>query len=248
MSVLTQIDGRIKDMCMMLVWNLYGPLHPYRFRQALVEYIDKYIDTIGNVYQPIIPHHYYIAISQSIYHKRKGHLAELSYHLQNAMIHWIRLREYRMFAEMIKIEFIPHTSIRKNEFIIQHAGITENDVATQIIPRNWFVEITGQSVKREKRLLETGNTFIFGRSKSCEMQFHIPQMSRRHFSVTVSATNEVMLRIFENKNNTVLNGLLLPKGTAVPVRSGDVVSIGKKQLVTVQFIQGEHHSIHGECK
>ena len=73
------------------------------------------------------------------------------------------------------------------------------------------------------------NSMIVGRSKSCNLSFNDPTMSRQHFALTVK-NGEVLIRNLSKSSYTAVNDVKLTD-TEQPLHSGDRIRAGQTELM-----------------
>ena len=73
------------------------------------------------------------------------------------------------------------------------------------------------------------NSMIIGRSKSCNLSFNDPTMSRQHFALTVK-NGEIMILNLSKSSYTMVNDMKLAD-TEQTLHSGDRIRAGQTELM-----------------
>jgi pSer/pThr/pTyr-binding forkhead associated (FHA) protein/tetratricopeptide (TPR) repeat protein len=99
--------------------------------------------------------------------------------------------------------------------------------ATSVVPFLRIVDDAG----RENRIALNGRKWVAGRDDSSDIVLDDRKASRKHFELTASPQG-YFVRDLGSANGTILNGSRLATDELKPIRSGDVLQVGK---LTVHF-------------
>jgi pSer/pThr/pTyr-binding forkhead associated (FHA) protein len=86
----------------------------------------------------------------------------------------------------------------------------------------------GQDEKLLREIPITESEFLIGRGGDCELRLAVPDVSRHHCMIRLSA-DEAVLEDLGSANGTLLNGQRVRSATTL--RSGDLLQVGECRFV-----------------
>lgn len=123
---------------------------------------------------------------------------------------------------------VGHPSMPEPEPEPDFEGNIEATRIISVVPGVPFIRIVEPTGTEETRRLE-GRKWIAGREESCEIVLNDRKSSRKQFELS-HGTDGFFVKDLGSSNGTAVNGNPLPANERKPIRSGDVIQVGRLVL------------------